>query len=371
MQSIKYPIIAFLFALTACAQKDETIQDVEEDYAYEVVTDQLEIAWGIDFFKDGSFLATEKEGKLYYYQNKSLKEITNVPEILLKGQGGLMDVKIHPNFEENQWIYLSFADKGEKEDEGNTKIIRAKFDGTRLSNITQIYKATPNTSKPYHFGSRIEFDDQGYLYFSVGDRGNRDENPQSIERDGGKIYRLYDDGRIPEDNPFVNEPNAKKAVFSYGHRNPQGMEKNPFTGEIWVHEHGPKGGDEINIVQKGKNYGWPVISYGINYDGTSFTDKTEMPGMQQPMYYWVPSIAPSGMTFVTSDKYPELKGNLLVGSLKFLYLENCVLENNKVVKRERLFKNLGRFRSVKQSPDGYIYAGVEGVGIVKMLPKSE
>lgn len=370
MRTIYYCLPLLLFTILACAQKDENIEDVEQDYEYEIITDQLEIAWGIDFFEDNSFLATEKEGNLYHYKDGDLKQIGNVPEVLLKGQGGLMDVKIHPDFKNNQFVYLSFADQGEVEGEGNTKIIRAKLNGNNLTNITEIYKATPNTSKPYHFGSRIEFDDEGYLYFSVGDRGNRDENPQSIERDGGKIYRLHDDGSIPNDNPFVNEVGAKKAIYSYGHRNPQGMDKNPVTGKIWVHEHGPKGGDEINIIHAGKNYGWPILSYGVNYDGTSFTDETSRPSMEQPIYYWIPSIAPSGMAFVTSDKYPELKGNLLVGSLKFLYLEHCILDGDKVVKRERLLKNSGRLRSVEQSPDGYIYAGIEGLGIVKILPKS-
>lgn len=370
MRTLYLSLPLFLFTFLACAQKDENIEDVQQDYEFEIVTDQLEIAWGIDFFEDNSFLATEKEGNLYYYKDGELNQLSNVPEILLKGQGGLLDVKIHPNYKDNQFIYLSMADKGENEDEGNTKIIRANFDGNQLSNITEIYKATPNTSKPYHFGSRIEFDDAGYLYFSVGDRGNRDENPQSIQRDGGKIYRLNDDGSIPADNPFVNEDGAKKAIYSYGHRNPQGMEKHPETGKIWIHEHGPKGGDEINIIEPGKNYGWPVISYGVNYDGTVLTEETHHPDMEQPIYYWVPSIAPSGMTFVTSDKYPKLNGNLLVGSLKFLYLEHCVLEGDKVIRRERLLKNAGRLRSVKQSPDGFIYAGIEGVGIVKILPKS-
>ena len=372
MKSTALSFFILFFVFTACAQKDENIIDVKKDYEYEVITDELEIPWGIDFFSDGSFIATEKEGNLYYYKNGNLTNIQNVPKIMLKGQGGLMDVKIHPEFNQNKFIYLSFAHQGEGEEEGvgNTKIIRAKFDGSKLLDITEIYKALPNTSKPYHFGSRLAFDDEGYLYFSVGDRGNRDENPQDITRDGGKIYRIKDDGSIPSSNPFVNENEAKKAIYSYGHRNPQGMEKNPMTGKIWVHEHGPKGGDEINIISAGKNYGWPVISYGINYDGTSFTDETAKPGMEQPIHYWVPSIAPSGMAFVTSDKYPELKGNLLVGSLKFLYLEHCVLENNKVVKRERILKNIGRLRSVEESPDGYIYAGVEGLGIIKILPKS-
>lgn len=370
MRNLYYSLPLFLCAILACAQKDDNIVEIEKDYEFEIITDQLEIPWGLDFFEDASFLATEKEGNLYHFKNGNLKQISNVPEILLKGQGGLMDVKIHPDFKNNQFIYLSFADQGENDKEGNTKIIRAKFDGSQLSNIKEIYKALPNSTKPYHFGSRIEFDDQGYLYFSIGDRGNRDENPQDIQRDCGKIYRLHDDGSIPDDNPFVNDEGAKKAIYSYGHRNPQGMERNPRTGKIWVHEHGPRGGDEINIIQPGENYGWPVVSYGINYDGTSFTEETEQEGMTQPIHYWVPSIAPSGMTFVTSDKYPDLKGNLLVGSLKFLYLEHCILDGDKVVRREKILKNVGRLRSVEQSPNGFIYAGIEGVGIVKILPKS-
>ncbi len=362
----------FLFALLfisqiSCAQKDEEIQDVEQDYKFEVVTDQLEIPWGLDFFEDGTMIATEKQGKMYLIKNDYLTEISNVPKVIVKGQGGLLDVKIHPNFSKNKWIYISYA-HSEDGKNANTRIVRAKLENNTLSDIIEIYKGDPDSDKPYHFGSRIEFGSDGYMYFSIGDRGNRDQNPQDISRDGGKIYRIHEDGSIPQDNPFVNEKGAKTAIYSYGHRNTQGMEVHPETGKMWTHEHGPKGGDEINIIEKGKNYGWPVISYGINYDGTIFTEKTHQEGMEQPIYAWVPSIAPSGMTSVTSDKYPELKGNLLVGALKFAYLEHCVLDGEKVVKRERILKNIGRLRSVKQSPDGFIYAGVEGVGIVRILP---
>jgi glucose/arabinose dehydrogenase len=217
----------------------------------------------------------------------------------------------------------------------------------------------------------LEFDNQGFLYFSIGERGDRDVNPQDITRDGGKIYRLHDDGRIPEDNPFVNSATAKKAIYSYGHRNPQGLIKHPETGELWEHEHGPQGGDEINIVKKGKNYGWPVISYGINYDNSILTDITSKQGMEQPVFYWVPSIAPSGMAFVSSDKYQDWKGNILAGSLKFSYLERLVLKDNKVVKREKLFKDIGRVRDVVQAPDGYLYIAVEGKGILKIIPKNK
>jgi len=231
-----------------------------------------------------------------------------------------------------------------------------------------LYKAGPNTKEGRHFGSRIEFDNEGFLYFSIGERGNRDVNPQDITRDGGKIYRLNADGSIPADNPFVDEEGAKKAIYSYGHRNPQGMGRHPETGKIWIHEHGPKGGDEINIVKKAANFGWPVITYGVNYSGTTITEETAKPGMEQPLYYWVPSIAPCGMAFVTSNLYPEMKNSILVGSLKFYYLELLKLEGEKVVKREKLFEDIGRVRCIRQGPDNYIYVAVEDLGIIKITP---
>ena len=246
--------------------------------------------------------------------------------------------------------------------------MRAKLKNNSLTNKELLYKGVPNTTKGQHFGSRIVFDNEGYVYFSIGERGDRDINPQDIKRDGGKIYRLYDDGRIPEDNPFVGVKGAKTAVYSYGHRNPQGLIKHPETGEIWDNEHGPRGGDEINIIKKGANYGWPLVTYGINYGGTPITDKTEMTGMEQPIHYWVPSIAPSGMAYITSDKYTNWKGSLLVGSLAFQYLERLVLDGNKVIAREKLMDGIGRVRAVKQGPDGLIYVAVEGKGIYKLIP---
>ncbi len=362
-------ILLMAVANLSCAQENN-VQEVEKDFEYEVLISDLEIPWGIDFFQDGTMIVTEKEGSVHLFKDGDLTPVNNVPEVIVKGQGGLLDVRLHPDFETNSWVYFSFATNDGDGDLANTRIVRAKLSGNNLSQTEIIYTAKPLTDKPYHFGSRIEFDDENYLYFSVGDRGNRDENPQDITRDGGKIYRLNDDGSIPSSNPFVGQDDAKEAIFSYGHRNPQGMEIHPETRKIWTHEHGPKGGDEINIIEPGKNYGWPVISYGINYDGTILTEKTEKEGMEQPLMHWTPSIAPSGMTFVTSDKYPELKGHLLVGSLKFNYLELCELEGNQVINRKRLLKNSGRLRSVKQGTDGFIYAGIEGVGVVRILPKS-
>jgi glucose/arabinose dehydrogenase len=313
-------------------------------------------------------LITEKEGKLIHFNNGIKTEIGNLPEIYVRGQGGFMDIELHPNYKVNGWIYFTYASSEGKGSGGNTSLMRAKLKGNQLVNKKVLYKASPNSRRGQHFGSRIAFDEENRVYFSIGDRGNRDENPQDITRDCGKIYRLNDDGSIPKDNPFVNQKNAKKAIFSYGHRNPQGMEINPFTNEIWTHEHGPKGGDEINIIKKGENYGWPKVSYGVNYSGTKFTDKTYSPEMKSPIHYWTPSIAPSGMAFINSERYGKWKGNLLVGSLKFQYVSRCILKGNTIFKEVKLLEGIGRVRSIEQGLDGYMYVGVENLGIVKILP---
>ncbi|MFK8061086.1 MAG: PQQ-dependent sugar dehydrogenase [Polaribacter sp.] len=336
---------------------------------YEVIVTDLNNPWGFTFLPDNSILITEKEGKLIHFKNGVKTEIKGVPEIYVRGQGGFMDVELHPNYKENGWIYFTYASSEGGGKGGNTTLMRAKLQGKELTKNEVLYKAGPNSRRGQHFGSRITFDQKNHVYFSIGDRGNRDENPQDITRDCGKIYRLNDDGTIPKDNPFKDKRNAKKSIFSYGHRNPQGMEINPFTNEIWAHEHGPKGGDEINIIKKGKNYGWPKASYGVNYSGTKFTKNKTLPGMENPIYYWTPSIAPSGMAFINSDKYGKWKGNLLVGSLKFQYVSRCILKGNKVFKEVKLLKGIGRIRSIEQGLDGFMYVGVERLGIVKILPK--
>lgn len=341
------------------------------NYQHEVVVPNLQIAWGMDFLPDGSMLITEKSGILYHFENGQREEISGVPEVYDRGQGGLLDVLAHPDYDSNGWIYLTFSSTDGEDEGGNTKLIRAKLENNQLTQIEELYKATPNTTRGQHFGSRMAFDDEGYLYFSVGDRGNRDENPQDITRDGGKVYRLNDDGSIPDDNPFVDQDGAVKATYSYGHRNPQGMITHPETNEIWVHEHGPQGGDEINVVKKGANYGWPVVSYGINYDNTTFTDETSRPEFEDPIFYWDPSIAPSGFLYVTSDQYPELQGDLLVGSLKFMYVEHLELDNKRVQSRKKILEGIGRIRDLAEGPDGYIYASVEGTGIVRILPNEQ
>lgn len=337
-------------------------------YDYEMVVPGLDIAWGMAFLPDGSMLITEKGGQLIHFKDGKKENIRGLPKIYDRGQGGLLDIALDPNYRDNNLIYITYASSEGEGLGGNTALMSTELDKDQLINTKVLYKASPNSVKGQHFGSRIAFDKEGKLYFSIGERGNRQQNPQDITRDGGKVYRIDRDGSIPKDNPFIDDNKAKKAIYTYGHRNPQGMILNPESGEIWVHEHGPKGGDEINVLKKGANYGWPEVTFGTNYDGTPITKKTIDPKFEAPIYYWLPSIAPSGFAFITSEKYPDLKGGLLVGSLKFRYLEHLVLEGKRVVAREKLLKDIGRVRNVVQAPDGYIYVSVEGQGILKLIP---
>ena len=361
--------ISVLFNNSCISQENPPLIETPDQtkYATELIVDGIDIPWGMDFINETEFLVTDKKGILYHVKNGVKTEVSGLPKVYVRGQGGLLDVALHPNFKSNKIVYLAISVNLEGDEGGNTAIYSGTFEKFKINNMKLLYKAVPNTKKGQHFGSRIVFDDKGHLFFGVGDRGNRDVNPQDIKNDGGKIYRLNLDGSIPDDNPFVNKQGAKKAVYTYGNRNPQGLIFHPKTGELWEHEHGPKGGDEINIIEKGKNYGWPVITYGINYSGTSITDKREMPGMEQPLYYWVPSIAPSGMAFSTSDIYKDWKGDLFVGSLKFKYLERLVIRDKKVIKREKILDEIGRVRNVKEGPDGYLYIGVDGKGILKVI----
>jgi len=279
-------------------------------------------------------------------------------------------LKLHPGYKNNGWLYFSYSEPSD-EDPGQacTSIMRARLNENMLVDKELIFDGEPDSRRGQHWGCKLEFDTEGYLWFGIGDRGMRDENPQSLENDCGKIHRILDDGSIPKDNPFVNSAGARPSIYSYGHRNPQGTAMHPVTGEIWETEHGPKGGDELNLIEAGKNYGWPIISYGINYNGTKFTDITEKEGMEQPVIYWTPSIAPCGMTFVDSNRYSGWKNNILIGSLSFKYLERVQLTGNKVTEQEKLLENIGRVRNVRVSPDGFIYVAVERPGIIlRLLP---
>lgn len=350
----------------------DTFRTEKLSFTLDTIASGFTKPWAIAFLPEGDLLFTEISGKLYRVgPDKKMQEIEGVPEVRAEGQGGLLDIELHPDFKNNKLLYLSYS--AVKEEGGKTltttAITRATLNGNKLTGQKRIFEALPWSETRHHYGSRLEFGKDGFLYFSVGDRGNRDENPQSLNRHPGKIHRIKEDGSIPADNPFVNQKSAMASVYSYGHRNPQGMVLHPQTGVLWEHEHGPRGGDEVNIIRKGQNYGWPVISYGINYDGTTFTELTEKQGMEQPLWYWVPSIAPSGMAFVTGNRYPGWEGNLLTGSLRFKYLNRNVVEGSNITGEEKVLQNIGRVRDVKVSPDGYIFVAVEEPGaIYKLVP---
>lgn len=346
---------------------------LDKNISASLLIDGISIPWAMVQLPSEEILISERAGQLRVFKQGRLLPnlITGLPKIHHNGQGGLLDLALHPDFVNNQWLYFTYARKEGDKSGSNTALMRARLNMSNFSLTEQklLYKAKPNSKKGQHYGSRIAFDDKGFIYFSVGDRGQRDVNPQDLNKDGGKIYRLHDDGRIPADNPFVDHHGVKSAVFSYGHRNPQGMSIDPRSKQLWSHEHGPRGGDEVNLIKKGANYGWPVISYGINYDGTKFTDKTEMVAMEQPALYWTPSIAPSGMIYVSSDKYPSLKGKFLVGSMKFGHLVLLTIKGEQVVSQEKVFEGIGRARSLLQGKDGYIYVGIDEVGIKRLTPE--
>lgn len=360
----------FLLISYACSSEIDNSEDPKVKIKTVTVAEGLKSPWGMAWLPDGRMLVTERSGEILILKNDKLtgEKLSGVPEVYDNNQGGLLDLRLHPDYENNGWIYFSYSKPGEGG--GSTAIMRAKIEGNSLVSKELLYESFPKTKSGVHFGSRIDFDGKGFVFFSIGERGEM-ENAQTTANPYGKIHRLHDDGRVPEDNPFVAIPGAEHSIWSYGHRNPQGMMFHPTSGELYSHEHGPKGGDEINIVKKGKNYGWPEITYGIDYDGSIITEITKKEGMEQPIHYWDPSIAPCGMTFVTSDKYPEWKNNILLGALKFQYLCRVVVEDGKYVKEEKLLEGIGRVRHAAQSPDGFIYVAVEGPGkIVKLVPES-
>jgi glucose/arabinose dehydrogenase len=315
----------------------------------------LEHPWGMAFLPDESILITERPGRVRMVRDGQLvpAPIEGVPPVYARGQGGLLDVALDPEFASNRLIYLSYAAEG---DGGNsTRVARAILGDRRLENLEVIFMAQPLVRASKHFGSRLAVDRAGHLFITVGERG-QGERAQDLGDHNGTVIRLRLDGSVPEDNPFVGTAGARPEIFSYGHRNAQGMAIHPETGIPWLHEHGARGGDEINVVRPGVNYGWPVITYGIDYSGAPIGEGTHKKGMAQPIYYWVPSIAPSGLAFYEGDAFPEWRGDLFVGALRSELLARLELDGERVVAEERLLEGaIGRIRDVEVGPDGYLY----------------
>lgn len=345
----------------------EVVESEVLSFRIDTVASGLGIPWGMTWLPSGDLLISERGGQLFRFKDKTFEGlIEDVPEVYANGQGGLLDITLHPDYEENGWIYIAYSEP--EGNGGNTAIMRARLYGNKLIDKEKIFKAQPNTRSGVHFGCQMAFDKDNYLFFSVGERGNS-SNAQKLTNHCGKIHRIHDDGSIPPDNPFVNMEDAMPTIWSYGHRNPQGLAFHPETGVLWETEHGPKGGDEINIIKKGVNYGWPEITYGINYDGTIITEDTVKTGMEQPVWQWTPSIAPCGMAFANAETYPQWANDIFSGSLSFRYVVRTSLNNQEAVKDEILLREAGRVRSIETGPDGYLYIGVENPGFVfRLIP---
>ena len=381
MNKITYALTMLVWLAFACSDKKNGAGDATPDEAYtgkrfesekltygvDTIADNLKNPWAIEFLPDGRMLVTERAGEVLIFQDgKQLPETIQIQDVFVKGQGGLLDITLHPDYEENGWIYLSYAKKGEGG--GGTVVVRTKLEGNKFTALEELFAAQPLSESGVHFGSRIVFDGDGYMFFSSGERGTK-ENAQTLSNHLGKIHRLHDNGEVPTDNPFVNTEGAKPEIWSYGHRNPQGLSYDADTKTLWDVEHGPRGGDELNKVEKGRNYGWPVITYGINYDGTPITDKREQEGMEQPVTYWVPSIAPCGMTQVKGDKYPGWENSFLVGALSLQHIARVDVSDGRYVGQERLIDQMARVRAVEQGPDGFIYVATEGPGmLLRLIP---
>ena len=365
--------LLFICAFVTGLQSPALAQTVQtEKHGFRIVTlvRGLDHPWSLAFLPAGRMLVTERGGRLRIVGKDyklDPKPVEGLPRIVAAGQGGLFDVVLHPQYDKNGWIYISYNAPGG--DGWGTTLARAKLDGHRLKDFQVLFSMEPKTRAVHHFGGRIVFDGKGYVYLTLGDRGEM-PRAQKLDDHAGSVIRLHDDGRVPKDNPFVNRAGAKPEKFTLGNRNMQGAALHPQTGELWTHEHGPQGGDEINVMRAGRNYGWPVITYGVNYGiGTRIGEGTSKPGMELPLHVWVPSIAPSGMAFYTGDKFPNWKGNLLVGALRDEMLVRLELNGEKIVREERMIQGrIGRIRDVRVGPDGYIYLLTdEGDGVIARL----
>jgi aldose sugar dehydrogenase len=346
--------LALALAATPAASQ-QTFQAEHHSYRAVTIAEGLQNAWGLAFLPNGDMLVTERPGRLRLIRDGQLQPdpVPGVPEVAARGQGGLLDVALHPAFADNRFVYLSYSKPGP--DGATTAVVRGRFDGSRLSDLEEVFEARAWSNAGQHFGSRLVFDDHGYLFISVGERGAMQE-AQNLGNHQGTIIRLHDDGRVPSDNPFVGQSGALPEIWAYGVRNPQGMVLHPTTRELWELEHGPRGGDEVNLVLPGRNYGWPVITYGINYNGQPISDITEKEGMEQPLYHWTPSIATSGLAFYTGDAFPQWKGSLLAGGLTGRYVARLTVDGHRVIAEEKLMEGFGeRIRDVRDGPDGSIY----------------
>jgi aldose sugar dehydrogenase len=395
MSRMHAPVVVSFVFITAAAPADASSVVRSELHAFRVVTvaEGLKDPWSMAWLPNGDLLVTEKPGQLRIVRDGRLdpNPIPGVPPVRYAGQGGLLEVAVHPDFQSNRWLYLSYSKPNEDGSAATTAVARARFDGARLNGLEEIFEARAWSPSGAHYAGKLAFDREGHLFITVGDRGAspfaepRASHPaQDLSNHQGTVVRLHDDGRVPADNPFVGRGDALPEIWSYGHRNAQGLVVDPDTGDVWVTEHGPQGGDELNLVLPGRNYGWPVIGYGVQYGGTPIHEGTHREGMEQPLQYWTPSIAASGLAIYSGDVFPEWRGHLFAGGLDGQQVARIAVTRSEdggyqVARLERpsLVSDLGRIREVREGPDGFIYLAIDdrrGGGltpIVRLEPAEE
>lgn len=368
-------VISFIRAstVTKAVSAVTDVESVMDQVQIDTYIAGLEKPWGIQFTARDQGYITEKGGALRIFENGELRDegVTGLPEVTDKGQGGMLDVAIDPDYANNGWVYLAYSHpRDDNAKFSMTKIVRGKIVSGAWTAEQTLFEAKPEhyIDTGFHFGTRIVFDDAGHLFFSIGDRGKQDL-AQDVSVPNGKVHRINRDGSIPADNPFVDQDGAYATIYSYGNRNPQGLAVHPDTGVLWSTEHGPKGGDELNAIQAGVNYGWPVISYGINYNGTELTPYTQMAGMAQPKSHWTPSIAVCGLDVYTGDEFPQWRGRLLAGALKYQEVRLIDVDGENYVSQVSLIKDRGRVRDVTNGPDGAIYVVTDSGDVLRLSAK--
>ena len=377
--------LAGLAAISTTFAQGRVYESTEHDFRVVTVVENIQHPWSIAFLPDGDMLFTQRTGELRIVRDGELlpDAVEGVPETRVINQGGLQEIALHPDFENNRIVYVSYSKPNGSR--GTTALIRARFENDRLNDVEEIFEADAWNERGGHFGAKIAFDQDGYLFMSVGDRqspptGNLERHPaQDLSTHFGTIVRLMDDGSVPQDNPFVGDPDVRPEIWSYGHRNPQGLAFHPDTGDLWSTEHGPQGGDELNLILPGVNYGWPVIGYGVNYrTGTQIHPTGEREGMEQPKTFWIPSIGASGLIVYDGDAFPDWRGDIFAGGLAATHRRLAritVAEDGRVMTQESLLHGVFRIREVRQGPDGYIYLATDNragglTDIVRMEPAS-
>lgn len=368
---MKRAMLGILMLLTVLTPDAWAYQSEGMTYEVESLMKQSDVIWGFDFLPDGDILFTERSGMLKRLVPRTgrITVIEGVPAVAVGGQGGLLDVRLDPDFTQTHWVYLTYSEPLASSQK-TTAWGRGRLDGNQLKDFRRLFSATATNDKSIHFGSRIEFDTQNHLFVSVGERDER-HKAQDLSVHNGKILRFNRDGSTPSDNPLYGDTHARPEIWSWGHRNPQGLAFNPMTQTLWSAEFGPMGGDEINRIRSGVNYGWPVITYGREYYGPGIGEGTEKPGMEPPVAYYVPSISPSGIGFYTGTRFPAWQGNLFVATLSGQHLRRLVIKDDRVVKQEVLLNDLGwRFRQVRTGPDGYLYFSTDDGRMARLIPKA-